>query len=313
MVQLIRQLADKYKSSKLLWVLKLAATAAVVYLVNKSISHCHMTDILERVSVLPIILALVLAVIGFYMQAVRWRVILRRMDIHISNADAVWTMLWGSLLAFVTPGRSGELLRGIMLPAVRKRDTVYAVVIEKCFAGAVALMLGLICAWFAVLRSGHGTGMQWIVIVCCIVLLLGYAAAVVAVYVVPRLKAAQRILRLFNWQSLAGIGVYSVLIHIILLTESALLLTMFGSADVWANVCAVGQAYTFMIFFPFFIANMGIREYSFGLFLGYLVPAFTAGRAVAFGASMGILVLNIILPAAIGLAGWLFQKTTQKQ
>jgi hypothetical protein len=143
-------------------------------------------------------------------------------------------------------------------------------------------------------------------------LLGGYTAVFIAVNRIPRLQAAQRILGLFSIKSLLGIGAYSVLIHVILLAESALLLTMFGCPDIAANAYTAGQAYTFMMFFPIFIANMGIREYSFGLFLGYLVPALTSGKAVAFGASIGILTLNIILPAALGLGGWLLRKTVQK-
>jgi hypothetical protein len=311
MIHTIQHFWDTYKNSKRLWMLKLAATAVVVYLVNKSLAHTHVKDVLERISAVPVILALILACAGFYMQAVRWRRILRCMDIHINNKNALRTMLWGSLLAFVTPGRSGELLRGIMLPAARKRDTVYAVIIEKCFAGAVTLALGLICAVLAVVRCGHIIGMQWVVIMCSVVVFAGYAGAIYAVNTLQRLRAAHRILSMFSVRSLVDIGAYSFGIHIILLIQSALLLAMFGSADVWANVYAVGQAYAFMIFFPFFIANMGIREYSFGLFLGYLVPALTTGTAVAFGTSIGILVLNIILPALLGLAGWFFQKTTR--
>jgi hypothetical protein len=74
---------------------------------------------------------------------------------------------------------------------------------------------------------------------------------------------------------------------------------MFGSRDFQANILAAGQSYAFMLFFPFFIANMGIREYAFGMFLGgALVPA-------AFGASMGILAINIVLPALLGLGWWM--------
>jgi len=309
MVQKIRRFLDKYKNSKMLWVIKLTATAAVVYLVNNSLAHSSVAGIMKQVTVVPVLVAILLAAGGFYVQAVRWRLILARMNIPVTVADAVQTMLWGSLLAFVTPGRSGELLRGISLPAARKRDTVYAVIIEKCCAGAVTLVAGLACALLAVYRSGYAADTQRRVILFSAVLLLAYGAAIIAMYTVPRLKAALRIMRLFNIGSLTVIGGYSVLIHAMLLAESALLLAMFGSADIGADIFAAGQAYAFMMFFPIFIANMGIREYSFGIFLGYLVPALTTGTAVAFGASIGILILNIILPALLGLGVWLLRKT----
>ena len=84
--------------------------------------------------------------------------------------------------------------------------------------------------------------------------------------------------------------------------RSALALAMFGNASLTNAVIAVGQAYALMLFLPFSIANMGVREYAFGLYL--VSPAFggSSPEGIAcLGASLTIMVFNMALPALAGV------------
>lgn len=309
---LVKLLLEKMNNSCLLWIIKIAATAAVVYLVNKSLAHGQIQGLLGQVAPAPVAVALLLAAAGFYLQTQRWRSILQCMGIRIDTTSALQTMFWGNLLAFLTPGRAGELLRGTTLPASRKRDTVYAVMIDKGYAGGVALATGVACTLAATGLSGIIERMQWLLIVCSSAILIAGIAVIIVIRYKQRFQPFARLFSLFNVRSIVPIVLYSAAAHALLLIESAVLLSMFGSPHFLWNLYTVAQAYAFMIFFPFFIANMGIREYSFGLFLGYLRPGSLVVPAVAFGASMGILVINIILPAAIGLVWWLWNGNREK-
>ena len=81
---------------------------------------------------------------------------------------------------------------------------------------------------------------------------------------------------------------------------------MFGCAGWGRLVPAAAQSYALINLLPFSIANIGVREYSFGIFLSMIGGA-AADRAlagtIAFGSSMVVLAVNIALPAAVGL-GW---------
>jgi len=84
---------------------------------------------------------------------------------------------------------------------------------------------------------------------------------------------------------------------------------MFGAGSFPTTLIAAGQAYTFMLLLPFFIANIGLREYSFSLFITNITNAAAPmapyiGRG-SFGSATLILLINIILPAALGLV-WLY-------
>ena len=117
--------------------------------------------------------------------------------------------------------------------------------------------------------------------------------------IVARNIAAQR-RRLFNWRTVG----YSAGAHGLLLLETVVVLKMLGCGPWGTDFLIAAEAYAFMVFLPFFIANIGLREYSFGMMFGNLSPAFAAGPApasVALGVSTLVLIMNVVLPAMAGL------------
>jgi hypothetical protein len=292
------------------WPFKILVTVIVIYLVNKSLSKDQLPLLLGNIAFIPVVAALALGCLSFYCQVNRWKIMLSLWGIEVNGTEAFRTMLWGCLLAFLTPGRAGELLRGLTLPAKKKGTTVYATIADKAFAGIAALVFGVGCCLVAAARNqACGWGQRTIII--------GAAAVLAVTAIVFTLRSRPYIKKflvhapVFSTYRLQGIILYSLASHLLLLTQTAVLLSMFGSAGFIDNVLTSGQAYAFMMFFPFFIANMGIREYSFALFLGLAPPVAVAAAGIpgiAFGASMGILVINIILPALAGLVWWLIDK-----
>ena len=216
------------------------------------------------------------------------------------------TLLWGSLLAFITPGRTGEFFRGVGLPAIKKSQTMYAVLVDKLFAGGVVIAAGALCC--AVFLTGNQSP-QWGHWVIILGTALAGASAGVAFGLRKRLML-QTALSQFpavRGRRLGSVVACSIAAHALLLVQTAVLFDMLGNNEFLKNLLAGGQAYAFMLFFPFLIANMGIREYAFGMFLGCaLSPAKGSALApMAFGASMGILAINIVLPALLGLVWWI--------
>jgi flagellar biogenesis protein FliO len=62
---------------------------------------------------------------------------------------------------------------------------------------------------------------------------------------------------------------------------------------------------------PFFVANIGVRELSFSVFLKKLEAA-PQPAAIAFGVSGLILLINIILPAILGLI-WMLKGNRSRE
>ena len=71
---------------------------------------------------------------------------------------------------------------------------------------------------------------------------------------------------------------------------------------------AAGQSYAYMLFLPFFVANAGLREHAFRLFLERLDPILNLhfqAYAIALGTAALVLIINIVIPAIGGLV-WAF-------
>jgi hypothetical protein len=305
----INNLFNKLTRLRFPWPIKILVTAVVIYLVNRSLTKDQLPLLFKNVSMVPFSIVFIFGCMGFYCQVKRWQYILKLFGTMVNGPEALRTMLWGCLLAFITPGRTGEFFRGFSLPALKKNDAVVAVFIEKLFAGGTTLLAGLVCCLiFLSLKAmgcwGHA------VIISGAAAVAAAAGGIFAMRKAGFVKQALERLPDFSPQQAGIIAFYSVVVHLFLLAQTSILLSMLGSNAFFSSMLIGGQAYVFMLFFPFFIANMGIREYSFGMFsaCGQGVAPESGLSAVAFGASMGILIINIILPALFGLVWWVFDK-----
>jgi Uncharacterised protein family (UPF0104). len=310
----IQQIFKTLNNNRYLWPLKIAVTVIVIYLVDKSLGKNQLPGLLHQVVLGPLIGSLLLGCLGLYIQTRRWQLLLSNQGTRINFQTGIRTMLWGCLLAFVTPGRSGEFFRGFSINPENKAGPVYAVVIEKIYASGTAVIAGAIGALYSLRTCGALSLAQRSIIICCSVVL----AAVPGIFIVRRIShfsfhsAAPKIVPGFPFENftkkaLTPIILLSIAAHLVLLIQTSVLLDMFGSHGVVTNIAAAAQAYAFMLFFPIFIANMGIREYAFSLFLGQLCMA-CGVSGIALGASLGILCINIILPALAGLVWWVVGK-----
>jgi len=107
------------------------------------------------------------------------------------------------------------------------------------------------------------------------------------------------------------IVIYSLGAQTALLIQTAVILSMFGGASFFSNVIISAEVYAFMLFLPFFIANIGLREYSFLMMFENMKPMVhhsLAPGSVALGVSFLILIMNILFPAAVGLCIMIIDK-----
>ncbi len=294
------------------WFLRALLTILFIAFVNRGLDREKLTILFGHLSFPHFAVALLFSLGNIYYQVRRWDLILRYEGFTVGRFTSLKTILFGNLLAFVTPGRLGEVFRGVGLEPERKADTVFAVFVDKFFITAATLAAGAACALLQVFLYGVPLNRQFVVVISVglIISCVGLALLVyrrlpfvpgrVGAYVERALTLAPRVFSRKGaqlvWYSLAG--------HALLLLQTVLLLHMYGVRDVGGGILAVGQAYAFMVFLPFFIWNLGIREYAFGMVLTQLGVSIAGGvdvAAAALGASVGIFLMNLVLPALGGL------------
>ncbi len=307
------------------WLFKVIITLIFVFIVNRSITHNELYGIVKYLSLQHIAAAIIFGFIGLYFQVKRWEIILRYQKFSVKKHIAWKTILWGNLLAFITPGRIGELFRGLKISEDRKADSLFAVIIDKLFIIMTVLLIGFICVLFQVffLKVGITAKMKVFLIVAVILCITGFALLSTGrvfgkTHAVSRYfnRVLTNLPRLFTPAGKKAL-LYSFIAHFCLICQTVTLLLMFGCGTVIFNSIAIGQAYGIMPFLSFTIGNMGVREGSFNFFLSHLsVPCnstMLSVKGASLGTSMLILLMNIILPAFIGLLWYVFDTSTNKK
>lgn len=304
---------------------KIAATIFFAVLVNQSLDHDDLMIIKNQIDIYPLSVAVIFAFLGYYFQIIRWRDILKTLSLPSSFKSAAKTLFIGFFLAFLTPGRVGEFFRGVNLCPERKKVSVIAVVVERFFAVYFTIVLGIISVLIQLVYFKIDAPVYFIFLLVAALLLLPAIVGLLAktknsiekfpVLLRDTLNSAHTFLNKLAALPIKKLVLSSLLVNLCLIIQTAVLLSMFGSSNFFKNCVIATQVYAFMLFLPFFVANIGLREFSFTLFLrkiGTIAETTADISAIAFGVSSAILLLNIILPAILGLI-WMFLGTRVRQ
>jgi hypothetical protein len=302
------------------WVLRIAITVLFAVMVNRGITRQQLVILGEHLTWGWVVAACITGLLSLLFQLLRWREILRVEGFGNSLLQAFKTFAWGHLLAFITPGRIGEFGRALALDSKRKADSVASVVIDKTFAVLATAVCG----------AAGMIGQYWLLgiqppqrlTLCMLLFCLVAPMVLIGIRVWARHPAATgktgSLARRLHGTLAAIPGfisgrivIYSLAAQIALLAQTAMILSIFGNASFFSNMVIAAEVYTFMLFLPFFIANIGLREYGFSMMFENIKPVFHQSLAVgsvALGVSFLILIMNILFPAAVGLCIMIIDK-----
>lgn len=295
--------------------LRAAATMAFVIFVNRSVNRAQVVHLIGEINFFTLLPAITLGAGSFFLQTLRWRTILQYHSLPCSMRIALKTMLKGSLLAFITPGRTGELFRAMDIDDTRRLSSMVAVIEERSFGIGMTVIGGIFCIAAQMIWYSSKPFLPVVIASCLFVTVLIVTFTFIFLGNWPQKGQLNRmrgyLRRLVQSFPVARIIMLSAAAHACLLVQTSLLLMMFGAGSFQTTLVAGGQAYAFMLLLPFFIANIGLREYSFSLFITNVTNAATASPfapdiwRASLGSATFILIINIILPAALGLI-WLY-------
>lgn len=284
-------------------IVRILLTAVFFAIVNKSVSAGDVARLAGGINPMYLAIAFLFSLLGLYFQVVRWKIVLKSVSLPYEKFIPLKTMLWGAFLGFMTPGRVGELFRNTGTNPQRKGDSVLSVMVDRMIAIMVVLCSGCAC----MVIQGIVYGKKLYILQSVALTVSGILILLVLFFRKSQNGTVRRIfdklpvlLQGLKNATDARVILISVAAHACLLFQTALLLAMFGLHDFVKNTVIAALAFTQMIFLPFSIANVGIREYSFGVYIQMLSPENDAS-GIAFGVSGIILFFNIILPALGGL------------
>lgn len=306
--KIVKQFFSGGKSSRYI---QFGITLIFVILVNRSISTGEISKLLHLVDPVNLLIILLLATAAMLVQALRWYQIASDLSVSVPYSVALRRLLWGNLLAFITPGSVGELFRGVDLCPSRRGTMVFSALADRLSGNVIVVftaipVLLLEFFWFHHTIPGILSLATIITTVCILSFFILLKLPVRwNEKVPPKLQmVVSGVVDKVHSLHFPRTILLSLLHHALLIVQAGYMLKIFVNCSFIDAVMVSTLAYTCMLFLPISIANIGIREYSFAL----LLPLAVAGKqstitiaAAAFGVSSLILLMNILLPALAGL------------
>jgi uncharacterized membrane protein YbhN (UPF0104 family) len=291
--------------------IQIGITITFVILVNRSLSTGEIGLLLGSIDPITVLIALFLGGAAVFVQAFRWHCISRTCSLHFSYSVALQRLLWGNLLAFITPGSIGELFRGVDLCPSRKLMMILSTLADRIFGNVIVVFTAVpvLIIQLVFLHRSIPLFLSVAITVTVVLILLFFALMKFRIRWYDKLpvqiiKKVSDFITVLNSLDLSVITGLSLVHHLLLVFQAAILLTNFVHVSLVENFMISVLAYTCMLFIPVSIANIGVREYSFSLFLSIAVIKGNSAFAipvVSFCESGLLLVMNMIIPAIAGL------------
>ena len=234
-----------------------------------------------------------LTVVGVFLQSFKWGIFLNYCQPVCNFWKAVDSILLGMALGLFTPGRLGEIGRGLAFPSNRAVTGIFAG-IDRLTSVFCGLILSIFCIYHSDLLK-----MELVLIGCIFFIVIW----VCFFFLRKGLGERYSIFRKFRTQSesittkeLFFIFLYSMMFNFIFCFQFFLLV---GAHYEWdLNIfLLIPIIYTIKSFLPISIGDLGVRE-------GVAVLLFSQcglDPEPAFNASLGIFMLNVLIPA---ICGW---------
>lgn len=300
------------KKTRIIWLIKILVGMGLIFFLYQKINQRNeVLSALRKAELQNVLLCFLLFFPNFYIQFLKWRLVLRSRFSGIKDREVIQSLFFGATLGFVTPGNLGELTRAL---SIKDHDRIIITglnIIDK-FSGIIVFStMGLISINYIFITKYLWPDFTRVALI--VVSLFGVSILLILALNPQWVKFT--ILRI-NWKnslrslienicsSLDGIStqyaikilVYAFLWFLIIVSQYHLLILAFEDCPFFYSLIAVGATLFTKILLPISFADLGIRE---GAAIFYY-SLFGISHLAAFNAALLIFIINFIFPALIG-------------
>lgn len=271
-------------------VLRLLASALLLAGVVVYVSLAGLFEAFATADVHWIAAAAALVPAGVVLQWLKWRALLRCVAPEVGERDVVRSLLAGFGLGLVTPGRLGEIGRGLAVPGVGRSATVLAAA-DRLLSSVVTVGLGALAATLA--WPG-----RWPLALAAVMALVAGALLALGQRLARRRWVAdlRAVLVLVSWRAWSLCAGASLLFNFVFFAQLFLLVRAAGEVPA-AAALAIPVVFALKALAPVSFLDLGVRE---GAAVGVL-GAFGVGAGAALQAALLLMALNVLLPGVAGL------------
>ena len=273
---------------------KLAVTAVLLgWLVNHLEPSSIYTSVLET-EPLWLAAALVVGVPGFCVQWLKWHQLLRSRVDGIDPSNSLQSLFIGYAFGILSPGRLGELGRGMFLGHDRMEMLVLAVLDRSTAFAATTLLAGI-----GLVVIAPGCGLLW----------LGIWAAALAALLCFAAKFGSLLGRVWGGERVSNIvaeipgsqwtrmTIWSLVFQLAVCAQYYLLLRSWGTFELTV-LAGIPLIFGIKTLLPIGIMDIGVREAA----AVFVFEFMELDPVPAFGAAIVLFAINVLIPALVGSA-----------
>lgn len=281
--------------SRLIFFGKLALTAAVLFLLVRTIRPSTLIAAYDSANLAYLLMAAALVAPNLLVQFAKWRFLLKLANRSVSLGTVYRSLIVGFPLGFVTPGRLGEVGRALYVKELSQTKTFALVVMDKLSNLIITLAAGLTGLLAFKALNLNATLRAWLIM--ALALLAGFILWSLLGRKVA--QASGRFTRIydFNRKHLSILFGFSILFYAVYLTQFTLLLLNFQTASFADLPVAASSVFLVKTALPIAFGDLGIREGASVFFMQKIGVA----PAAAFNAALLLYLLNVAFPSLLGL------------
>ena len=272
-------------------ILKIGFTAILIVSLGVYLKPGRLWEVGKQIDSGWMAAAGLLAIVGLAVQWVKWQQLLRFFRPQTTWSEGLQSLLVGFAFGLVSPGRLGELGRGVFLDGDRATWVGVAGVDRLCSQGVT-----LAAAWVGllVIFPEAALGLILLAVVLALLVMVGLQAVTG--------RGEQWMWRVWEWvKQIPSIlwargTAWSILFNLVFFTQFYILVQSWGPLPdtvLWGIPVIFGLK----SILPLSFMDLGVREGSAVLVFGLL----GVDPAPAFNAALLIFVLNVLLPGACGV------------
>lgn len=301
--------------SKWLFVLKIGITAGVIALIFNKIPLTEIHAEFKEVHWIPLMAGMAMTIPNIFIQYYKWRYLVRLLEMDISNAQIFSSLMCGFSIGLVTPGRLGELGKGVFIRSSFKTQLTGMAFLDKILSQWALAVLGVISLFYLIefkfSFSGFATTFFLILSIMFVLFLMvlvfqpSYLRRVIDIS--KRLAAkgpfSERVSALisasdnFKKHHFMPSFYFSLTFQLIILFQLYLFLQAFTNMP-WPDAMVAGASAMFVkSLLPVAVMDLGIREGAIIFFFG----KYGIAASSAFNASIMLFLSNVLIPGIVGL------------
>jgi uncharacterized protein (TIRG00374 family) len=301
------------KNNRWIYWLKLLAGIVLLIILYQKINRRD--SIMEAFLVtdwLNIVICGLLLIPNVFMAFLKWRYLLKNRFPEVTDREAFGSLLFGYTLGLITPGRLGELGRGLFFTKQNKLTVTGLNILDKLANQVVFFTLGGIALALFVFQHGIWNAQKAFPL-----LATGGVLLLLLWMLILNPRRVKKILTKISGKSTPGAKIHSLaaaydfitlkdsivvmglsLLWVLVITvQYHILVLAFTKVSPWESLLAVSAILMVKTLLPFTFGDLGIRE---GVAV-FFYSQFQVSPAAVFNASLLIFLINFLIPAISGI------------